>query len=81
MKRDQAWKGRRDSEPAEERCLRRSSEPIDVGMSTMLSPADCRAACVVALVSLLMCAGVRYVFHLPAPTAIRVNAAERPYMP
>lgn len=53
-------------------------------MTTMLSPADRCAACVVALVSLLMCvmcAGVRYVFHLPAQTVLSVASAERPYMP
>lgn len=50
-------------------------------MTTMLSPADRCAAWVVALVSLLMCAGVRYVFHLPARTVLSVASAERPYMP
>jgi len=57
--------------------------PIYAGMRTMLSPADRCAACVVALVSLLMCAGVRYVFYLPTSThaALSVASAERPYMP
>ena len=50
-------------------------------MGTRLSPADRCAACAVALASLLMCAGVRYMFHLPAQAAMSVAAAERPHMP
>ena len=50
-------------------------------MRTMLSPADRYAACVVALVSLLMCVGVRYVFQLQAPTELSVVSADRPHMP
>jgi len=47
----------------------------------MLSPADRCVACVVALVSLLMGAGVRYVFHPPVQTTVGVASTERPYMP
>jgi hypothetical protein len=50
-------------------------------MRTILSPADRCAACVVAFVSLMMCVGVRYVFHLSAPTALSVVSADRPHMP
>jgi len=50
-------------------------------MRTTLSPADRCAACVVALVTLLLGAGVRFVFHRPTDAALSVASAERPYMP
>jgi hypothetical protein len=50
-------------------------------MRTQLSTADRYAACIVALVSLLMCAGVRYVFHLPVRTTLSAASTGRPYMP
>lgn len=50
-------------------------------MRKTLSPADRCAACFVALLCLLMCAGVRYVFHLPTHAGFSVVSSERPYMP
>lgn len=50
-------------------------------MSTTISRADRYAFCVVALVSLLMCAGVRYVFQLPVQGTLGAVSAERPHMP
>ena len=61
---------------------KRNRAPIRAGMRTMLSPADRCAACVVALVALLLCAGVRYVFHPPANVGtLSAISAERPHMP
>ncbi len=51
-------------------------------MGRNVSTADRCIACAVALLSLLMCAGVRYVFHLPLQSPLAaVSAPERPYMP
>ena len=47
----------------------------------MLSRADRFAACIVALASVLLCAGVRYAFHRPAHAALTVVSTERAYMP
>jgi len=63
------------------RCTQRGCAPIQRAMRTILSPADRYAACVVALVSMAMCVGVRYVFHLPAHAALNRASTERPYMP
>jgi hypothetical protein len=46
-----------------------------------LSPADRVVACFVALLSVLMLGGVRYIFRHPTQTDIRMAPTAHPYMP
>jgi hypothetical protein len=46
-----------------------------------LSPADRVAACIVALVCVLMVSGVRYLFRQPPQTGMQTAPMAHPYMP